>query len=97
MMAGGDEKRRAHIRVYGRVQGVFYRASAEAEARRLGLKGWVRNCPDGSVELVAEGLKTSLDDLIAWCRRGPPHAEVEDFRVEWREFTGEFPSFRTTR
>jgi acylphosphatase len=96
-MAGGEDKQRVHVRISGRVQGVFFRASAEAEARRLGLSGWVRNCPDGSVELVAEGPKAKLDELLAWCRHGPPRAEVEDVQVEWGPFTGEFPNFRTTR
>ena len=96
-MAGGEQRQRVQVRISGRVQGVFFRASAEAEARRLALTGWVRNRPDGSVELVAEGSKTSLDNLIAWCRRGPARAEVEDVQVEWGLFTGEFTNFRTTR
>ena len=96
-MAGGEDKQRVHVRITGRVQGVFFRASAESEARRLGLSGWVRNCPDGSVELLAEGPKAKLDDVLAWCRHGPPRAEVEDVQVEWGLFTGEFPNFRTTR
>jgi acylphosphatase len=96
-MAGGEDKQRFHVRISGRVQGVFFRASTESEARRLGLSGWVRNCPDGSVELVAEGATTKLEDLLAWCRHGPPRAEVEDVQVEWGPFTGEFPNFRTTR
>lgn len=96
-MAEGDNKARARIRVYGRVQGVFFRASAENEARRLGVTGWVRNCPDGSVELLAEGAKTKLEDLIAWCRHGPPHAEVDSVKVDWENFTGEFTRFRTAR
>jgi acylphosphatase len=96
MTVGGDKKRLA-VRITGRVQGVFFRASAEAEAKRLALTGWVRNRADGSVDLVAEGSKTSLDDLIAWCRHGPRRAEVEDVQVEWAPFTGEFTNFRTTR
>ncbi|HEX9445657.1 MAG TPA: acylphosphatase, partial [Candidatus Binatia bacterium] len=68
-------KARVRAQIEGRVQGVFFRASAEAEANRLGVKGWVRNRPEGSVELVAEGERENLDDLIAWCRRGPRHAE----------------------
>ena len=96
-MTGSEDKQRVHVRISGRVQGVFFRASAETEAKRLGLTGWVRNRPDGSVELVAEGAKTRLDDLLAWCRHGPPRAEVEDVQAEWGTFTGEFPNFRTTR
>lgn len=96
-MASGEDKQRVYVRIIGRVQGVFFRVSAESEAKRLDLTGWVRNRPDGSVELVAEGTKARLDDLIAWCRHGPPRAEVEDVQVEWQPCTGEFPNFRTTR
>jgi acylphosphatase len=96
-MAGGENNARVRVRVHGIVQGVFFRASAEAEAKRFGVSGWVRNCPDGSVELVAEGAKAKLEDFIAWCRHGPPRAEVEHVEIEWQEFTGEFARFRTTR
>jgi acylphosphatase len=65
------------IRVAGKVQGVFYRASARAEAERLGLGGFVRNEPDGSVYAEAEGEKDALDRFLEWCRRGPPHARVD--------------------
>ena len=65
------------IRVTGKVQGVFYRASARAEAERLGLKGFVRNESDGSVYAEAEGEAEALELFLAWCRRGPPHARVD--------------------
>lgn len=65
------------IRVYGKVQGVFFRASARAEANRLGLHGFVRNHEDGSVHAEAEGDRQSLDEFLAWCRKGPPHALVD--------------------
>ncbi len=65
------------IRVTGKVQGVFYRASAHAEAERLGLGGFVRNEPDGSVYAEAEGEREALDRFVDWCRRGPPHARVD--------------------
>jgi acylphosphatase len=94
-MAEGENKARARVRVYGRVQGVFFRASAENEARRRGVTGWVRNCPNGSVELVAEGPKAKLEEFIAWCHRGPAHAEVERIEVDWENSTGEFTNFRT--
>ncbi len=70
----------AHFRVCGQVQGVFYRASTEATARRLGLSGWVRNCKnggeDGDVELVACGPAPQLDELEKWLWRGPADARV---------------------
>jgi acylphosphatase len=63
--------------VTGRVQGVFYRGATQDAARRLGLDGWVRNCSDGSVELVACGEARALDELAAWLWKGPSQARVE--------------------
>jgi acylphosphatase len=68
--------------VSGQVQGVFYRASTEATARRLGLNGWVRNLPDGRVELVACGEEATLKQLEKWLWQGPPHAQVEQVQCE---------------
>lgn len=93
----GSENARVHLRIYGQVQGVFFRASTEAEARRLGLTGWVRNRPDGSVEALAEGPKAKLEELAAWCRHGPPRAQVDRVEVEWSAASGEFSGFRTSR
>jgi acylphosphatase len=64
------------IVIAGRVQGVFYRASAERRARELGLSGWVRNLADGRVEAHAEGARTPLLEFVEWCRKGPPAARV---------------------
>jgi acylphosphatase len=68
------------IRVQGKVQGVFFRASAADIARQLNIKGFVRNEPDGSVYLEAEGSEENLRALVEWCRKGPPRARVD--RVE---------------
>lgn len=84
---------RAQVKVQGRVQGVYYRASACARARQLNLKGWARNCPDGSVELTAEGDRMQLEQLISWCRNGPPAAVVTHVEVAWQTATGEFVGF----
>jgi len=70
------------IRVSGRVHGVFFRASAREEARRLGLCGFVRNEPDGSVYAEAEGERAALDRFVEWCRRGPSHAWVKSVDVK---------------
>ena len=72
---------RATLRVYGRVQGVYYRVSAQAEAERLGLRGWVRNRRDGSVEATAEGTSEQVAAFEAWCRVGPPMARVAEVEV----------------
>jgi acylphosphatase len=77
------------VRVTGRVQGVFFRAEAQSRARSLGLAGWVRNTPDGSVEVVLEGPSERVRSMLEWCRRGPSHAEVEDVTVDWEEPQGE--------
>lgn len=74
--------RSVRVRVSGRVQGVYYRASAQAEARRLGVGGWVRNKPDGSVLLHAQGDPAAVDALLEWCRGGPPGADVTMMEVE---------------
>ena len=80
--------------VRGRVQGVFFRAATQREARRLGLTGWVRNRPDGSVELLAEGEEEGLKELVSWAHRGPSASHVERVDVRWRGYAGEFPDFR---
>jgi acylphosphatase len=80
--------------VRGRVQGVFFRASTEREAKRLGVHGWVKNLADGAVELCAEGEEDRLKELVAWVHHGPSHARVDAVDVEWREFTGVFSDFR---
>lgn len=80
---------RARVTIAGRVQGVYYRASAEREARAAGLSGWVRNGHDGSVEAEFEGPRAEVDAMIAWCRVGPARALVTDVDVEWLTPTGE--------
>ena len=88
--------RRIHLFVSGRVQGVCYRMDAASVARRLGVTGWVRNLPDGRVELLAEGHESRLEDLVGWCRQGPPLAIVRDVVESSAEATGEFAEFRIT-
>ena len=69
--------------VRGRVQGVFFRAETERRARSLGLAGWVRNNPDGTVEAVFEGDRERVESMVDWSGRGPALAEVEGVEVEW--------------
>ena len=72
-----DETVTRQLRIHGRVQGVYYRASMVAEATRLALHGWVRNRADGSVEALAHGGAPAVQALVDWARRGPPQALVE--------------------
>ena len=85
---------RAHLEIQGRVQGVFYRSETADQATALGLKGWVRNRRDGSVEALVEGERDRIERLIAWCRKGPALARVSRVEVAWMEPTGEFHEFR---
>lgn len=85
---------RAHVVVAGRVQGVFYRDSMRRRAQQLGLTGWVRNRDDGRVEAVFEGEESAVRAAVAFARRGPQFARVDDVEVAWAEATGEFADFR---
>lgn len=71
------------LKIHGRVQGVYYRASAQSKAQNLGLTGWVKNSPNGTVESHAEGLKEKLEEFIDWCRQGPPAASVSSIESDW--------------
>jgi acylphosphatase len=72
---------RAHFFVRGKVQGVNYRQSAKLKAQEIGVRGWVRNLQDGRVEGVAEGTPELIEQWLAWCRQGPPHAMVQEIEV----------------
>ena len=70
-----------NIKVYGLVQGVFFRTSAKEEANKLGLTGFAKNQPDGSVYIEAEGEESNLNKFIKWCNRGPMMAQIEKVEV----------------
>lgn len=74
--------RRVHLRIDGFVQGVNFRYYTRQRAASLGLAGWVRNCPDGSVEIVAQGDAESVEALVNWARHGPSMARVDRFEIE---------------
>jgi acylphosphatase len=74
--------KRVRVVVRGRVQGVGFRAATADVARRLGLAGWVRNLPDGGVEVEARGKAAAVDALVAWLRRGPSYAHVRGIDVD---------------
>lgn len=71
-----------HLRIHGQVQGVFYRAWSAEEARSLGLRGWVRNRSDGTVEMLLGGPEEAVERMIERCREGPPAARVARIDVE---------------
>lgn len=84
---------RAHAIIHGRVQGVFFRASARDEALRIGVGGWVRNLPDGSVEALFEGETRKVEEALGWCHKGPPGARVTSVDISYEPYKGEFQHF----
>lgn len=88
---------RVHLRITGRVQGVYFRASAVDEAQKLGVTGWVLNSADGAVEAVAEGRRSRIEELIGWCRVGPEGAKVTKVEIHWEAPRHEFTSFGVKR
>ena len=89
------DKVRARAYVSGMVQGVFFRATTEEEAQRIGdLTGWVRNLPDGRVEVVCEGPKEKVERLVAWLWHGPPSSRVSGVDITYSDATGEYRDFR---
>jgi len=74
-----------NVRVIGQVQGVFFRVWAQGQARELGVNGWIRNCPDGSVEAFLTGDEDCVSRMIDRMRRGPANARVDDVEVEHAE------------
>lgn len=87
---------RAHIFVRGRVQGVFFRDHTRRWALSLGLTGWVRNRDDGRVEVMVEGDQEAIESLITRLEEGPPFSRVEDVKVDWEDYKGEFEDFKIT-
>ena len=81
--------KRARVVVSGVVQGVFFRTETRERAHSLGIAGWIRNVPDGTVEAAFEGDDERVDSMVEWCRRGPSGASVEQVEVEWVEPEGE--------
>lgn len=92
-----EDQARVNVIITGTVQGVFFRASAMEQAQGFSLTGWAQNLPDGSVEIVAEGARYALEEFVAWCRRGPPAAEVKEVFERWGTYKGEFRTFMIVR
>ncbi len=92
-----ETEKRLSARITGHVQGVGFRNFTQRRARRLDVTGWVRNEPDGSVRLEAEGPREALDSLVEAVHQGPRMARVEDVDVDWSDATNEFEIFQVRR
>ena len=90
-------KSRARVIVSGRVQGVFFRSATRDEAEIRNVSGWVKNLPDGRVEALFEGEKDAVEQLVEFCRKGPPNAIIRDVEVVWEEYKSEFTGFQILR
>jgi len=87
------KKIRAHVIVKGLVQGVFFRAHTQKEAKKHRVLGWVKNREDGTVEAVFEGNQAEVEALVAWCHSGPPFSRVDRVDITWENYTGKFLGF----
>jgi acylphosphatase len=87
------ERVRAHVVIYGLVQGVYFRAHTQETAKRHNVFGWVKNNPNGTVEAVLEGRRDDVERVVEWCRIGPQSARVDNVDVDWGAFKGEFDDF----
>ena len=87
-------KARAHVFVSGRVQGVFFRSQTKHNADRHGVKGWVRNLPDGRLEAVFEGEEEAVQALVDFCKQGPSGARVTNMDLTWEDYTGKLDRFQ---
>lgn len=81
--------KRVHAVVYGKVQGIYFRAYAQAEGNKLGVKGWVKNRADGAVEAVVEGEVEQIKQMLTWLRKGSPGAQVTKMEVKEERPVGE--------
>ncbi len=86
--------KKIHLLISGKVQGVFYRVNTKNKADELGLTGWVKNIPDGKVEVLAEGKERGLKEFIKWCYNGSKGAKVDKVEVEWRDYENKFDNFK---
>ncbi len=91
-----EKKISAHLIISGRVQGVCYRMETRTAASRIGVTGWVRNRPDGTVEAVIEGDAQPVQRMIEWCKQGPPISNVAKVDVRWKDYSGDYSGFDIT-
>ena len=88
------EKKAVRVIIEGIVQGVFFRAYTQRAAVECGVKGWVRNLPDGRVEAFFEGDSEQVDKMIAWCYKGSPSSRVDNVLVEEVPYEGKYADFK---
>jgi acylphosphatase len=88
-----NDTERAHVRISGQVQGVFFRDSTRQKAEELGLAGWVKNTPDGQVEALFEGPSKRVREMVGWCEEGPRHASVENVDTDFEGASGDLEGF----
>jgi len=86
-------KTRTHVYISGHVQGVFFRYETKRNAENLGVRGCIRNLPDGRVECVFEGEKENIEKILEFCKHGPPGANVTDIKINWEDYRDEFDNF----
>jgi len=86
-------KSRVHVVISGRVQGVWFRASTRDKAQQLGLTGWIKNTSEGNVEAVFEGEEKLINEMLDWCRHGPPLSEVKNVEIKKRRPSNDFDDF----
>jgi acylphosphatase len=88
-----NDQERAHVRISGQVQGVFFRDSTREKAQELNLRGWVKNLPDGRVEALFEGSAEKVREIIGWCEEGPQNASVENVDTDFEDAGGDLSGF----
>ena len=85
--------KQVHVKISGKVQGVWFRASTKQQAEQIGITGWVRNTSDGKVEAVFQGTKDQIDEMIRWCHQGPTLSHVEHIEITDNENAKTFDTF----
>ncbi len=91
-----EKQVRAHVVIFGKVQGVFFRMETKSAAQRFGVSGWVRNKRDGSVEAVFEGNQKNVELILDWCKKGAPLSRVQEVDIKQEDYKGEFNGFKIT-
>lgn len=86
--------KQALLKITGRVQGVFFRATAQKEAERLSLTGYAKNLPDGSVEVLVQGDEEDINSFVDWCLEGPAPCSVSDIKKTWGDLQDLHPGFK---